>query len=115
MEEENFFDRRIFERIPAKISLKFMSQDSDKENSALTNDVSAKGLSLIADEHLMPNTPLEMWLQIPDRDGRLYARGRVVWSERLGPNQYRSGVDLERPELMGMSVILRNTYRNRIR
>ncbi len=114
MQETKFFDRRIFERIPVKLPLKFLELTSNKESLASTHDISAKGISLVTDEKLLPHTSLEMWLQIPNRGNRLYTRGRVVWSEKFGFNQYRIGISLEKAELMGMSIILRNMYPNKI-
>ena len=107
MQNENFEDRRIFARFPAKFPLKFLNLSSNAEGQAETYDVSAKGLGLISEERLHPNTPLEMWLNIPDRGEPLYTRGEVVWSNSLEPNKYRIGIELDKADLMGMSRVLR--------
>ena len=114
MRDENFSDRRLFRRIPANLSLRFFDQNSNKEGLASTQDISAKGISLLTYEKLVPNSSLEMWLKIPKRDSELYTRGRVVWSEKFGFNQYKAGVDLEKAEFMGMSAILRSIYPKKI-
>lgn len=107
MQKEKAVDRRTFERIPVKLPLKFLALGLSKEGLVQTHDISAKGIGLLTDEELLPNTPLEMWLQIPDKGEPLYATGKVIWSEMIEPNKYRGGVSLEKADLMGMSRVLR--------
>lgn len=104
---KSFRDRRIFERIPAKFSLKFFNPRSQKECLAQTRDISAEGIGLVTEEALLPFTPLEVCLQIPDRGEPLYSKGETVWSMMVEPNKYRTGISLLKPDLMGMSRILR--------
>lgn len=106
-ERTNFNDHRIFARFAARFPLRLLDLNANKECDAMVQDVSAKGLGLVASEALAPLTPLEMWLNIPDKGEPLYARGEVVWSKRLDADQYRIGVNLERADLMGLSRVLR--------
>jgi c-di-GMP-binding flagellar brake protein YcgR len=107
MPEQKFEDKRIFERIAAKLPLRFLDVNSNKEGEAKTEDISAKGIGLVADKELPPRTSLEMWINVPDKGEPLYTRGAVVWSKMLSPNEYRVGVNLERADMMGLSRILR--------
>lgn len=107
MKKAKFVDRRTFERIPVNLPLKFSVPGLHKEGLVQTRDISAKGIGLLTDEELRPNTPLEMWLQIPDNGEPLYAAGKVAWSERLESDKYREGISLEKADLMGMSRVLR--------
>jgi len=107
MSEKTFEDRRIFERFPARLSLKFLNLDSNREGQAESSDISAKGIGLVTNEALSPNTALEMWLNIPDRGEPLYTRGEVVWSRMLGQDKYRAGIELNKADLMGMARVLR--------
>ena len=91
-------DRRIFARFPTRLSMKCLDLILNKESQAQARDVSAKGIGFLANEEL----------QVPDKGAPLYTRGEVMWSEMVGPNQYKTGVNLERADLMGMSRILRN-------
>ena len=100
-------DRRIFARFPVNYPLKFIDLRANKEGEAKTQDISAKGIGLVTNEEFNPHTPLELWLDIPDRGEPLYTRGEVVWSKMLEPNKYRVGVELEKADLMGMSRIFR--------
>jgi hypothetical protein len=104
---ETMQDRRIFARFPVNYSLRFIDLHTNKEGEARADNFSAKGLGVVTNKELKSQTPLEMWLKVPDRGEPLYARGEVVWSERLEPNKYRVGVELEKADLMGMSRIFR--------
>lgn len=104
---EKMEDRRIFERLAVKLKLKFINLRENREGDAQTQEISAKGLGVITNQQLLPQTPLEMWLEIPDHGQPLYTRGEVAWSKLIQPNEYRVGVNLERADLMGLSRITR--------
>jgi hypothetical protein len=107
MQKAEFRDRRAYERIPARLFLRYLNLDSDKEGSAQTRDISANGIGLFTEEELLPHTILEIWLHIPDRGEPLYTKGEVVWSKMIEPNRYRSGVHLEKVDFMAMARIVR--------
>ena len=97
-------DRRIFIRLKAKFPLLFLSSDKEIEGEAETIDISANGVGIITDEKLPPNTPLEMWLQIPDNHQPLYVKGEVVWTQTLSEEEkQRVGIRLEKENLMGFA------------
>lgn len=107
MEKNGFSDRRIFERFYAKIALRFLDLNSNREGKAQTVDISANGIGMVTSEELAPRTPLEIWLEIPDKAEPLYTRGEVAWVKQTQPDKYRVGVNLEGADLMGISRILR--------
>lgn len=102
-------DKRIFARFKARFPLRFLDLKENKEVLGQVYDISAKGIGLICNECLQPNTPLEMWLEIPDKGEPLYTRGQVVWSKPEGVTECRAGVSLERADMMGLSRALRVT------
>lgn len=100
-------DRRVFARIDAKFPVRFLAPWGDNEREGQTLDVSANGVGFVTEENLLPNTPLEMWLDIPDHHSPFYTRGEVVWSKGLSDaGQQRVGVRLEKAELMGLARAL---------
>ncbi len=107
MQKASTKDRRIFERFSVRIPARFLGANSDKEKEAQTLDISAKGVGLVTNEQLRPNTILELWLHIPDKGQPLYARGQVVWSKTISQGEHQVGINLEKANLMGMSRILR--------
>ncbi len=100
-------DRRIFQRFDARIPVKILDLNSGAELAGETYDISAKGIGLMLKQKLAMKTPLEAWLQIPDKGEPLYTRGITTWSRQEGESGYRAGVELERADLMGLSRILR--------
>lgn len=106
--KESAEDKRIFQRFVAKLPVRLLDLNSGKESLALTEDVSAKGIGFSIKEELKPRTPVEIWLQIPDKGEPVYTRGEVIWTKSSGENEYRAGVSLEKADLMGLSRILRS-------
>jgi hypothetical protein len=99
----NFVDKRIFARFPIELPLRFLEADANREGQAKTMDISSKGLGIVSEEKLLPNTPLEMWLKVPDKVEPFYTRGQVVWSQEIGASGFRYGVNLERADLMSLA------------
>jgi len=114
MQETKILDRRIFERIPVKLPLRFLNLTPNKQGLAQTHDISGEGIGIEVDEKLLPHTYLEMQLQIPHSDVPIYTKGRVVWSENVQSNHYRVGISLEEVKLMKMWSIIRNKRLNKI-
>lgn len=104
---EEMNDRRIFQRFDVRIPAKILDLNSGAEMVAETSDISAKGIGLMLKRRVAINTPLEAWLQIPDKGEPLYTRGITAWSKQEAEGDYRIGVELERADLMGLSRILR--------
>lgn len=100
-------DRRIFSRFSVQLPVKFLNLSKNEEGTAETQDISAKGIGFSTSAEIAAQTPLEIWLKIPDKGEPLYTRGKVVWSKLVQPNKYRVGVDLEKADLMGLSRVLR--------
>lgn len=107
MGKTEFKDKRIFSRVGADFSLKFLDLNSNREGLARTRDICAKGMRIVTKDYLEPKTPLEVWLEIPDKGEPLYARGEVIWSRPLGLEEYCAGINLERADLMGFSRVFR--------
>jgi len=103
---EDMDDNRVFERFKKEFSARFIGLDG-KEGQAQTFDISAKGLGLVTNNELTSKAPLEIWLDVPSSSDPLYTRGQVIWSKLAGAAGFRSGVELERADLMGISRLLR--------
>ncbi|OGX40570.1 MAG: hypothetical protein A2984_00755 [Omnitrophica WOR_2 bacterium RIFCSPLOWO2_01_FULL_41_12] len=104
---EKMEDRRIFARFKAKFPLRFIDLKANKEVRGLTQDICAKGICLQTEVELPAHTPLEMWLEIPDKGEPLYTRGEVVWSKKVEPDKCCCGVCLDKADLMGLSRVMK--------
>lgn len=107
MENSGSQDRRIFERMPANLGLRYLAPGQAVECKGMTCDISAKGIGFVSDHNLGLNTDLEFWLDQQDHKGVLYTRGKVAWSRPQGVRQFRIGVNLEKADLMGLSRVIR--------
>lgn len=105
--DPQFEDRRIFARFTAELSLQYANENSTKQIKAVTRDVCAKGIGIFTDEKLDPDSYITVALKMPDSGKEFSTRGRVIWSEQIEPNKYRVGIDLDKAELMGISIVLR--------
>lgn len=107
MQNNNSTDRRLFARIPAELPIRLLASGQEDEYQAQTIDVSANGIGLVCNERFSPQTSLEMWLELPNNKSSFYTRGEVVWSQQVGDkDEYRTGVRLEKAELVGLAPIL---------
>jgi len=103
---EDMNDHRIFERFKKEFSARFIDLDG-REGVAQTFDVSAKGLGLSTSQELESQSNLEIWLNVPNSTDPLYTRGQVVWTRFADKGGFRSGIELERADLMNISRLLR--------
>ena len=100
-------DRRIFTRFKAKVHARVLNLYKNEEAEATTSDFSAKGVGLETDREIVAHTPVELWLDIPDKGAPLYARGEVVWANRTPENTFRVGVNLDSANMFGLSRLMR--------
>ncbi len=104
-EEKPMDDRRVFQRFAVKLPVNFLNPDNSKEGTAVTQDICAKGIGIVADENLLSGTPLELWIELRDKKEPIYTRGQVAWSRPQGQNKYGVGINLEKADLMNLSRI----------
>lgn len=107
MRINNSGDHRIFARIRRTLPIRILAAGQDEECKAETVDISAHGIGIESNKKLSPNTPLEMWLELPGNLGPFYTRGEVVWSQAsAAKDKLRAGIRLEKAELMGLAPVL---------
>jgi hypothetical protein len=85
--------------------VRFLNPVDGSEGVGETTDISANGVGLVTNQEISSKTPLEMWLNIPDKHEPFYTRGRVMWADS-GVGQRRIGVRLDKAELMGLARVL---------
>lgn len=118
MENLGFKERRTFARFPVKILLRYFNLNLPShltngcggllgEAHTQTQDIGAKGICLLTREELTADTPLDIWLQMPDNGEQVYIKGKVVWSNMIEPDKYRVGVNLENTELNPILLALK--------
>jgi hypothetical protein len=100
----------MFARTDIRIPLRFQDPSSGKEGKAEAIDISASGAGFITNAALSDDTPIEMWLDIPDQHEPLHLEGKVVWSKALNSVNQHVGVRLQKQEFIGLARALRCKY-----
>ena len=101
-------ERRMFERFNIEIPVKFRSLDSNIEGSGKIINISAGGGGMIVTtKYLLPSTPLEMQLLIPDGKDPLIANAKVIWLKAIEPTLFLAGVQFDKVDFMGIARALR--------
>jgi hypothetical protein len=101
-----FIEKRAFPRFQVNMPLVCSEANLNKQFYAHTHDISAKGLCAVVDRELLPDTFLDINIQMLDNDEQVYRRGRVVWSKRIN-SDYKIGIKLEEPKLNSTMLVLR--------
>jgi len=107
MNDSSYIEKRAFPRFPVSIPLRYCEPHTNDTAYAQTRDISARGLCMITEEALPPDTSLDIYLKMIDDGGEVYRKGKVVWSNMLTSNKYRVGIELEEPNLKPIPLILR--------
>ncbi len=102
-------ERRMFQRFNIEIPVEFVSLDEKKiEGKGKVVNISAGGGGMVVTtKHLLPGTPLEMKLIIPDGKPPLDANAKVIWLKAMEPTVFLAGVQFDKVDFMGISRALR--------
>lgn len=103
-------DHRIFARIKVKLSLKFFNKVTEKEGEGETLDISANGVCFISKESLIPDTPIDIKLNIPEYAEPLSLSGKVAWSkpaDAFGNQKIGVAIEMEDEDVVSLGRILR--------
>jgi len=107
MPRQNHEDKRRFTRFTLILPVRYVNLKTKAEGKARMRDISDKGIGLEVQEKLVVQTPLEVWLQMPD-GGCFYVRGEVAWSQKLDESEeYLVGVNLKEAELKAVQLVLK--------
>ncbi|MEW6101212.1 MAG: PilZ domain-containing protein [Candidatus Omnitrophota bacterium] len=108
METLAFEDRRTFYRFGVNLPLRYRALNGKlrKRFIAETQNICADGLGIISNAELIPATPLEIWLDIPDDGEALHAKGEVVWARACPGNKFIVGISLKETDFMGISRLI---------
>jgi len=101
-------ERRMFQRFNIEIPVKFRSLSNNIEGSGKIINISAGGGGMIVTtKYLLPGTPLEMQILIPDGKAPLNANAKVIWLKAMEPTLFLAGVQFDKVDFMGIARALR--------
>lgn len=112
MPVRKFMDRRIFQRFPVNLTFQYAVANAHKKNGeAQTFDISANGVGFTSKCGFRTNAQLALLLTIPNEANPFYLRGNVVWSKIYGFRKYRTGIQIENTDLIGVAKLLQEDGR----
>ncbi len=91
MEEKRKFVRLEF---PIEVTYR-ISANPSIEDKSISKNISGGGIRIILKEKLLPGSPLELEINVPDTDVPISALGETVWQEEMVMGRevcYESGV-----------------------
>ena len=102
-------ERRIFQRFNIEIPVEFHSLDDKKivGKGKIINISAGGGGMIVTTKYLLPSTPLEMQLLIPDGKDPLIANAKVIWLKAIEPTLFLAGVQFDKVDFMGIARALR--------
>lgn len=98
-------NRRMFDRFEVDFSAEIKPLQTEEGNFGQCCDISASGLGLLTEEKLAPEANLEIWLGVPDGHSPFRSLARVVWSKQVQENKWRSGLEFQKVDFMGVRRI----------
>jgi hypothetical protein len=98
-------ERRLFERFPVEYGMRFKDVKTDISGEGTTRDVCADGLGFISYAQPVPQSKVEMHIDVPDGRKPLQLLGKVVWVKETQPSVYRGGVTFESVDFMDLARI----------
>jgi len=107
MQEKGSREKRQFVRFIISIPLKLVKMGKGCHSPASTNDISAKGIGLIAIEELAVNATVDIVLEMPDNGEKIPVQAEVVWLKKIGPDKFRAGLMLKDSQIKPIPLVLR--------
>ncbi|MFY9402570.1 MAG: PilZ domain-containing protein [Candidatus Omnitrophota bacterium] len=107
MPNEGFLEKRKSVRFLISIPLKYAKVGIQQLTDAVTKDISAEGLGLIATEDIPVDTSLNLSLTIPDNGEVIPLAAEVLWSNSKEPGKYHLGLKLKDTCLKPIPLVLR--------
>ena len=98
-------DRRMFDRFDVDFSAKIKHREMGENYFAECCDISAGGIGLLTKEKLISNANLELLLGFPNGHAPFRGLARVVWSKQVQENKWRSGLEFETVNFIGLRRI----------
>jgi c-di-GMP-binding flagellar brake protein YcgR len=78
-------ERRKSVRIDTKINVSYevVSTNADKKRNSISSNISKGGINLALDEKLLPETTMDLQLNLPQRSRPIHVRGKIVWVKEI--------------------------------
>jgi len=100
-------EQRMFSRFRVNFPTRYRNLIMGRRGLGKCLDVGAGGVRVETNQMLDPRTPVEMWIEVNDGYEPINLKGRVVWSEKIESENYKTGVVFDCPRLIAFSRVLK--------
>jgi len=100
-------EHRMFSRFRVNFPTRYRNLIVGRRGLGRCLDVGAGGVRVETNQMLDPKTPLEMWIDVNDGYDPINLKGRVVWSDKIESENFRSGIVFDCPRLIAFSRVLK--------
>ncbi|MFC1708590.1 PilZ domain-containing protein [Candidatus Omnitrophota bacterium] len=100
-------EHRMFSRFRVNFPTRFRNLNMGRRGEGLCADIGAGGVNIESNQVIDLKTPLEVWIDIADGYDPINLKGRVVWSQKTGTENCRTGVVFDCPRLIAFSRVLK--------
>ena len=107
MKERSYDERRGFQRLRANFPIRCLDLNGGKVVRTRLYDISALGVGILSKDKLEESSLLRIWLHFPDRKKPLATQARLVWARKEASGDWRMGLRLKKPEILGISRLFR--------
>lgn len=87
---DSYLERRLFERIEGKVTLKYNKEGQKKEYHAVTKNISGGGIKIQMSERLKPGTVLDLQIFRINSDISMGCKGKIIWIVKTPAKQHEA-------------------------
>lgn len=106
--EDYFKEKRSQPRFPTNLPVDFLQTPSTQTLTANSYDISAGGVCIVTFKEIPVGAIVDIYIHVPDNGGRIFRKGKVIWSASFENGNDRVGIKLEAPPLKPIPLILRS-------
>jgi len=88
------------------LPVRYLNLNSKLEGHGQLRDISDKGVGLATKDDIPRDTPLEMWIVLPN-GGCIYLKGVVAWCGKMEDGDFAVGVNLGEEALHSLQIVVR--------
>jgi hypothetical protein len=104
---ENVFERRVFERMPARFPTRFRDSSPDFGSDVFLKDVSASGAQITTKEQFYLEDVVSLEILLPDGLDPVLLSGRVRWVRQIAPRIFDVGIEFHKVDLIRLRRLVK--------
>lgn len=103
------YERRIYERFPARFPAKFKDSRGDFGQDVFLRDASASGINILTKERMYYNDKISLEIELPNSNSPIILNGKVVWSKPANSTAWESGLNFDEVNFMKIQRLFKSS------